>query len=282
MTTFKPFLTLLPALLMVVGCSTVPSVKAEGRQEIQAQAVSNEAAKPAYDQYAIALKKVDDQGLVNYTELQAKRQPLDAFNSAIAEVKPSTLAEWSPSDQLAFWMNAYNSLTLQSIVDQTPLKSSIKDIPGVWRIRKFDVAGSSKTLNDIEHQTIRAGFDEPRIHVALVCAALSCPQLRNEPFVGERLDEQLDDQTRRFLASPQGLEIDREAGVVRLSKIFDWYKDDWVPSFGVEDDRFAGNPAEKAVLNFVSGYLEPADQEYLVAGNYQIEYLNYDWSLNKQ
>jgi hypothetical protein len=170
---------------------------------------------------------------------------------------------------------------LQSIIDQKPLKKSIKDIFGVWSIRKFKLVGQSKTLDNIEHNILRVDFDEPRIHVALVCAAISCPPLRDEPYTGENLHEQLDEQVRKFLASPHGFRIDRQAGKVYLSSIFKWYGQDWIKQYQIEN-KFAGNKSERAVLNFISRYLEFSDQDYLKQGNYKIDYLEYDWSLNKQ
>ena len=125
--------------------------------------------------------------MVNYQELQANRQKLDQFNQSLARVNPETYKSWSDQEKLAFLLNAYNSLTLQSIIDQNPLKKSIRNIPGVWKRRKFKIAGMEKTLDNIEHDIIRKDFNEPRIHMALVCAAMSCPILRNEAYTSEKL-----------------------------------------------------------------------------------------------
>ena len=115
----------------------------------------------------------------------------------------------------------------------------------------------------------------------LVCAAVSCPYLRLEPFVGERLDEQLDDQVRIFLGQPEVLEIDREKGEVRLSSIFDWFTEDWAASFS-PDEGFSGSDDERAVLNFITAYVSESDGEYLKTGEYRVRYSDYDWSLNRQ
>jgi Protein of unknown function, DUF547 len=233
--------------------------------------------------YAAVLSRyVNDDGLVNYTALQSDRQQLDTFNTAIGTVTPATYKSWNDQQKIAFLMNAYNALTLQSIIDQKPLKASIKDISGVWNGRRFQVAGESRTLDNIEHDILRKKFAEPRLHVALVCAALSCPYLRNEPYDGDRLDEQLNDQVRRFLASPtKGFRIDRVNNRVYLSSILKWYGDDWKAGFAIERG-FAGSAKEKAVLNFISQYVSREDQEYLEKGGYEIRYLDYDWGLNGQ
>ena len=277
------YLTLLPAMIAIASCSDVDSftqVRENKQEDITSAVVQTEPF--SYQDYAKVLEKyVNDQGLVNYTELQANRELLDRFNQSVANVAPSTYKSWSEPAKLAFLMNAYNSLTLQSIIDQNPLKKSIRDIPGVWKSRKFQVAGEAKTLDNIEHDTIRKDFNEPRIHAALVCAAISCPPLRNEPYLAEKLDQQLDDQINKFIASTQGFQIDRQEGKVYLSSIFKWYGKDWIDSYGIED-KFAGSKKEKAVLNFFSSYLSPEKRQYLEEGQYKVSYLDYNWSLNKQ
>ena len=117
--------------------------------------------------------------------------------------------------------------------------------------------------------------------MALVCAAMSCPILRNEAYTAEELDLQLEDQTKKFIASSQGFKINREQKIVYLSSIFKWYGQDWLPNYGTEN-KFTGSKKEKAVLNFISQYLNSQDRQYLEQGNYKISYLGYDWSLNKQ
>ncbi|NEQ12022.1 MAG: DUF547 domain-containing protein, partial [Moorea sp. SIO4E2] len=235
-----------------------------------------------YDDYATVLKNhVNNKALVNYQKLQQNPEQLETFNASLGAVEPSTYQSWDEAEKIAFLINAYNSFTLESIIDQNPLKKSIRDIKGVWKGREFNITGESKTLDNIEHKTLRAEFNEPRIHMALVCAAISCPPLRNEPYTGEKIDQQLDDQTQNFLVSPHGFRIDRQEGSVYLSSIFKWFGEDWKKTYGV-DDKFTGNANQRAVLNFISNYLSPEDQEYLERGNYKIKYLNYDWSLNKQ
>ncbi|MEO1402262.1 MAG: DUF547 domain-containing protein [Cyanobacteria bacterium J06635_1] len=276
------FLLALLPLVIGLGSCTSASIPTTSSDTTTAQ-VATEGTPLDYTTYAEVLSTyVDEQGFVDYEGLQADRQGLDEFNAAIAAVTPETYATWSEADQIAYWMNAYNSLTLKAIIDQTPLKASIKDIVGVWRINKRDILSTSKTLNQIEHDTLRAQFNEPRLHAALVCAAVSCPPLRNEPFTGEQLNEQLDDQTLQFVSNPDtGVNIDKDNGVVYLSSIFQWYENDWIPTDGT-DSGFTGSEAQRAVLNHISRYVSPEDQAYLTEGNYEIKYLDYDWSLNRQ
>ncbi|NER19949.1 MAG: DUF547 domain-containing protein [Symploca sp. SIO1B1] len=283
MNKLNQILILLPTVIILSSCAaSAPSNQAQDNNT-QAQTTTVAQAAPLnYDDYAEVLETyVTEDGLVDYQKLQENRQQLDDFNATFEKVTPAEYESWSEEEQIAFLINAYNSFTLQSIIDQDPLKKSIRDIPGVWKGRKFAIAGQSKTLDNIEHKTLRVDFNEPRIHVALVCAAISCPQLRNEPYTGEQLDAQLDDQTRKFLESTHGLRIDREDNVVYISSIFKWFGQDWKPTYGVED-KFAGNDNERAVLNYISNYQSSEDKEYLEQGDYKVRYLDYDWSLNKQ
>ncbi|MEB3161011.1 MAG: DUF547 domain-containing protein, partial [Synechocystis sp.] len=173
---------------------------------------------------------VDDQGMVDYVQLQQNRQGLDQYLQAIADLPQGTYEQFSEPQKIAFLINAYNAITLKSIIDQTPMKASIRDIPGVWKWRKHPVAGQSLTLDQIEHEILRQQFDEPRIHAALVCAAKSCPPLRQEPYDGDRLDAQLQDQTDRFLNHPQGFRLNEADKTVQLSTIFQWFGQDWQKS----------------------------------------------------
>jgi hypothetical protein len=268
-------------LFLAMGCQNASSEFSKVPTDKQVQLTAS-TQSPNPQPYAQILKTyVNPQGLVNYTALQNQRQPLDTFNQALAAVPITTYQAWSESEKIAFLLNTYNTLTLASIIDQQPIKASIRDIPGVWQGRRFSVAGQSLTLDEIEHKILRQQFQEPRIHVALVCAAQSCPPLRQEPYQANRLDQQLDDQVRRFLASPHGFKLDRKDSKVYLSKIFEWFGEDWQSQYAVEQG-FTGSQKERAVLNFIASYLNPEDRAYLEQGNYKIQYLDYDWRLNRQ
>lgn len=248
----------------------------------------------SFHSYGVTLSRyVDGRGLVNYRGLKADTANLDAFAASLSSVSPAQFDSRSEPQKIAFWINAYNALTLEAIIRNYPIRSSflrstiypknsIRQIPGVWDKLRFAVAGRQMTLDEIEHATLRKQFNEPRIHVALVCAAMSCPPLRSEPYTGEELDRQLDDQARAFLRSPQGMRVDRAAGKVYLSSIFKWFGGDFVKTYGTAE-KFAGkSESERAVLHFASRYVSEADRDFLLGGSYKIEYLDYDWSLNEQ
>ncbi len=166
----------------------------------------------------------------------------------------------SDSERLAFYINAYNILTIKLILDNWPL-DSIRDIGnffrGPWDIEVLENADGRLTLDDIEHKIIRQ-LNEPRIHFAVNCASVSCPDLRNEAYRADILDAQLEEQTRSFLNNAKGLLVENQR--LRLSKIFDWYG---------EDFEVYGN-----LGNFVKQY-RPELQFENIRMN-----LSYNWDLN--
>lgn len=248
----------------------------------------------SYDDYAVVLRTyVDDRGMVNYKGLKANREKLDAFVLAMAHLDPIVYGKWSEQEKVAFWINAYNALVLKNIIDHYPIKPSlfklvvypkhsIWHISGVWKKLKHPVMGRAMSLDEIEHETLRKDFNEPRLHVSIVCAAIGCPPLRNEPFTGERLEAQLDDQARRFLENPQNFRIDRDRRRVYLSSIFKWFGQDFVNPYGTEELYNGHGESAQAVLNFVSRYIGREDRDYLAMKPYIIHYTDYDWSLNEQ
>lgn len=271
---------LIGAIVLLSSCASPPPLAEGNSQTTQMTAAS--ATPLDYEDYGTILRTyVNADGLVNYAALQANPKPLKDFVAKLGAVSPATYGAWSEQEKIAFLINAYNAITLESIIDQNPLKNSIKEIWGVWNLKNHTIVGQSRTLDNIEHQILRKEFNEPRIHAALVCAAISCPPLRQEPYVGEKLNQQLDDQVRKWLSGTQGLKIDRAQNRVLISSIFKWFGEDWQKTYSA-NDKFVGNNQERSVLNFVSNYVSPEDQKYLAQGNYKLDYLNYDWSLNKQ
>ncbi len=235
---------------------------------------------------------VNDTGMVDYAGLKATPSDLDTYLSSIAVLNSSVYGQWDAQEQIAFWINVYNALTLEAIVDRYPIqagllrslaypRNSIRQIPGVWTDLEWTVMGRAYTLDAIEHEVLRGKFDEPRIHAALVCAAMGCPPLRNEPYSGAKLDAQLDDQMRRFLSNPKKFRIDRKENVVYLSPIFDWFGSDYLGKYRTEEIPNHGE-IEGAVLSAVSRYVSSDDRAYLIHNTYSTQYLDYDWSLNEQ
>lgn len=210
-------------------------------------------------------------GLVDYDAF--RRDPrFAAYLQSLGRVTPSRL---SSDERLAFWINVYNAYTIE-LINSRNERASIRNINkrlGItfrspWAEPIVRVDGRTLTLDDVEHEIIRKQFTDPRIHVALVCAALGCPPLRAEAFVAERLSAQLDDQARRFFATRAKNRVDVASRTVYGSPIFTWYRVD----FG---DTLAG------VGRFWATYIDdPAAQALLRSGEFRWVDTEYDWSLN--
>ncbi|MFN0068771.1 MAG: DUF547 domain-containing protein [Limisphaerales bacterium] len=208
---------------------------------------------------------------VDYAGLKARPAELDAYLAEVAAVPAAEFASWPRADRLALLLNLYNAATFRLIADHYPVGSirSIGTLPGAaWRLPVVRLGGQLMTLDHLEHQVIRAEYAEPRIHFALVCAAVSCPPLRPEPFAGARLDAQLDDQTRLFLADADKNRLDAATGTLHLSPIFKWFKED----FTVGD---------RTLEAWVKPFL-PADTARALgaARRVKVKFTDYDWALN--
>lgn len=195
---------------------------------------------------------------------------LDEFTIEQSQVKPSELTH---DGGLAYWLNLYNAgaLTLAGEASATGEQSVLR-LPGAFTRPFVTVGGESLSLNDIEHGKIRR-FKDPRIHAALVCGSASCPTLRYEPYEGEGLNDQLDDQTRSFMAAGgASVEGDR----LLLSRVFLWYGGDFVrprrmPTFLPATSRQIGNA--------IAPWLSDDQQRWLESGRRRVGFQPYDWSL---
>lgn len=238
-----------------------------------------------YAGYDSLLKQYVTDGRVDYKGLKTDPNALDRYTDSAAGVPEEQFNSWTESQRLAFLINLYNAATLKLIVDHYPVKS-IKDIgslfKGPWDQPVVRLYGKTITLNHLEHNILRKQYSEPRIHMALVCAAKSCPQLRSEAYTTEKLDEQLNDQSRQYLVSPAGLNVDRKKKVAYFSSIFKWYGEDFVAKYSPTTGFACLDKTERAVVNFCSAYLISADRDFLATGGYSVKYLDYDWSLNEK
>lgn len=255
------------ALLLACGIALAPHGAAAG-------------APFDYREYgALLARHVGDDGLVDYAGLAGERARLEAVVGRFGAVDAATYGSWSADDRLAFLINAYNAYTLAKVVRNYPIES-IKRLPDPWDRREWSLLGARVSLNQIEHDYIRERFAEPRIHLALVCAARGCPPLLDEPWRGAELERQLAVPLARFLADPRKFRIDRRRGVVFLSRIFEWYGADFVARHAPPRGFGDFDPSTRAVLAFLAAHLPRADAELLERGEYTVRFLEYDWSLN--
>jgi len=171
---------------------------------------SEEGSLIDYTIWANVLKNyVNDDGGVDYEGLKANRVELDRF---IAIIEETDVASLTPAEEKAFWINAYNAVTLKVVLDKYPVKSIRKINFGlVWEVGR-KVAQGKYSLGHIEHKILRP-MGDPRIHFAINCASIGCPKLPNKPFYPQTLDKQLDDETKRFLNDPEKVRLDRENNI---------------------------------------------------------------------
>ena len=215
------------------------------------------------------LQKYVTDGFVNYKEL-AQDQEFETYLNQLSITDPSKLSE---KEELAFWINTYNAFTIKAILDNYPVKS-INDIKfgekSVWDENFISINKKMYSLNDIEHKILRIKFKEPRIHFAIVCASISCPELRNESYEADNLDKQLQEQTVKFLRDKKRNSFDLKNKKANISKIFEWFGED----FGKSD---------KDILMYISNFL-PDDVRKDIKQNineWTISYKKYDWNLNE-
>ena len=172
---------------------------------------------------------------VNYAALKAHPQDLSRYLDQVAAVSRAEFKKWNEPQQIAFLSNAYNAYTLRLIIAHYPLQS-IKDIGdfinGPWDQPVVKLFGETMDLNAVEHKILRVNYAEPRLHFVLVCAAKGCPPLRNEAYIGARLEEQLVNQAKQFLAESTKNRVHVAARTVYLSPIFKWYGSDFEKKSG--------------------------------------------------
>jgi hypothetical protein len=235
------------------------------------------APATAFDHSAFdaLLRKHVTAGLVDYDAFAAERS-FPAYLDSLARFDPSRLGA---PERLAYWINTYNAYTI-ALVNKHGERESIRNInktlgvikaKGPWQEEIVRAGGRTMSLDHVEHEIVRKAFREPRIHFALVCAALSCPPLRGEAYTGAALEAQLDDQARAFLLrAPRSNRVDAAAGTVHLSAIFDWFRGDFP----------AGDAALGAWL--ARFFPEGAERRLLEGGRFRIVHTHYDWTLNSQ
>jgi hypothetical protein len=227
---------------------------------------------------------------VNYQSLSIKSDILQRSLDAFSAVNKSQFDGWDEQQQLSFLINAYNGFTLKLITDnweefEQGDADSIRDLGNLfttpWEKKFFTLFNEKHNLDDIEHKMVRKWFKEPRIHAALVCAAVSCPPLRDEAFVASALTSQLDSQMQRFLAdnSRNEININGQEGEASLSSIFKWYRGDFEK----------GQQGFHSLFDLLSIYSEAlvegdenaqAQRNLLKSADYPITFKDYDWRLN--
>lgn len=241
--------------------------------------ISIQSTQAAFDHQSFdkILKQYVKDGLVDYKGLKENRAPLDAY---LAKLGSADLSSANREEKLAFYINAYNAITFKRIIDHYPVES-IKDIPGVWKRTKDNVAGQRLTLDAIEHEILRH-MNEPRIHFAIVCASGGCPIIQDFAFTAEELEAQLDKSTKDFFLDASKNKIDVANKTIYLSKIFNWFGSDFKGVY-TSDSKLIDTYGAKngSILNLYAKY-NPEGVKAAKASRFKVDYNHYGWELNEE
>jgi hypothetical protein len=225
---------------------------------------------------------------VRYADFAGDRPALKSYLGTLSKVSDAEFKAWTKTQRMAFLINAYNAFTIEKILTRYPDLKSIRDFGTVfgnpWKDKFFTLLGHEAYLDQVEHEMLRAKgvYGEPRVHFAVNCASIGCPMLREEAYVADRLDAQLEEQTRRFLSDRSRNRYNEQSGQLEVSKIFDWFKEDWTSGYS----GLGGNAAPIASREqFFARYAKlladkPDAQEKIIQQKAGLAFLDYDWSLN--
>lgn len=225
---------------------------------------------------------------MRYAGLAQDRAALKSYLDNLSKVSPQEFAGWSKPQQMAFLINAYNAFTAEKILARYPNIKSIWDFGKIFgnpfKDKFFMLLGREFSLDMVEHETLRkpGAYNEPRVHFAVNCASVGCPMLREEPFVAERLDAQLEEQTRRFLSDRSRNRYNASDNTLEVSEIFKWFSEDWTSGYRGFDNK---GPAMQSREQFFAKYAalladQPAQQQMITERKAAIRHLDYDWALN--
>lgn len=225
---------------------------------------------------------------LDYAGMAKDRAALKTYLQTLSGVPEAEFNGWPKPQRMAFLINAYNAFTVEKILTRYP------DIGSIWDFGKifgnpfkdefFTLFGRPFTLDAIEHETLRkpGAYDEPRVHFAVNCASIGCPMLREEAYVAARLDAQLEAQTVRFLSDRSRNRYDASGERLEVSKIFDWFKEDWQSGYRGFDGKAPPISSREAYFARYAKLLAdaPGARARIAGGKLPIDFLEYDWSLN--
>lgn len=225
-------------------------------------------------------------GEVYYRALKGDRARLDTF---VASLAAAPVGQQPRDAQLAFWLNAYNTIVLRTVIDHYPIQGrsgeypakSIRQISGAFDRLPHRVGGKTLTLDQIE-QTVLPEFHDPRVYFALGRGAHGSGRLRSEPFAGARIEAQLTETANECIARAQCVHIAREANKIEANAIFSWREKEFAAAYadGATSTFANRSPIERAILAFVSPKLLTTEKEFLAANSFQVIYRPFDWTLN--
>ena len=267
------------ALLLVssLGCKIHNGVPDSAHPKIKKLV----AGKFPHELFDATLKKYNRGGYVDYASLSKDRALLDAYLAALSKINPQTHKELFPDRQheLAYWINAYNALIFQNVLTRSPFAGLHGKLSQstFFAIEEFTLGGMELTLEDLEELVIRATYQDPRVHFALNCAALGCARLPEEAFVAEKLEDQLNRETRKFVLEERNVKIKVGRGQLLLTSIFKWHGDEFSTAPSVQN---SGSDKSTRLIAWINKY-RPKDRKIgKREGGWEIKFRDYDWSLN--
>jgi len=227
-------------------------------------------------------------GLVYYRALRGERGRLDRYVASL-NVPAATYQGWSRDEKVAFWLNGYNAIVLQTVINNYPIhgkssqypQNSIRQIPGAFEQAKHRLAGRSLTLDEIE-KTVLPEFADPRVYLALGRGAVGSGRLRSEAYTGPRLEEQLGRVQSEFVSEQTMLKIDKLTGRVTVTPIISWREAEFVKAYdkGAQGPYAQRSPVERAVLAFIIPHLFRIEKEFVEQNAFQMSFHTLDWRLN--
>lgn len=227
-------------------------------------------------------------GLVYYRALRSERGRLDRYVASL-NVTAATYDGWSREHKMAFWVNAYNAIVLQTVIDHYPIQGassrypadSIRQIPGAFDLAKHHLAGKNVTLDEIE-KTVLPPFKEPRLYLALGRGAIGSGRLRSEAYAGDRVEKQLDDVQKEFVNDAAMIKVDRVGGEIDVTPIVSWREAEFVQAYdtGSTGPYAQRSPVERAVIAFITPRLLPLEKEFVQKNEFRMGFQQFDWHLN--
>ena len=273
------------ALCLMTSCGL--TVRPDGREvKHSARGV---ALQMEQDWGVLLKRRVTSDGLVDYQSLRERPEELRAIYAQVAQFSPDSHPALfaTEAQRFGYWLNAYNIAVMRGVQEHYPIETVLEVKPfspfsliekgGFFVGQKFIFGGKSLHLYELENQVLRKRFLDPRLHFALNCASGGCPELPQEAFQAARLEEQLDRETRKFINSDRAYRIDHERREVLVSKIFDWYRKDFV------DFMINEGESDTGLLDYMERYLAGGrlrDVREARQRGYRQGFLEYDWSLN--
>jgi hypothetical protein len=272
----------------IIALTAALALVITGSARTIAQAQQSPAVDPLHRPFDLLLDVNVRDGLVYYRALQSSRGALDRYIASL-NVPAATYEAWTRDAKMAYWVNAYNAIVLQTIVARYPIRgtssaypaSSIRQIPGAFEQSRHRLAGRTVSLDEIDKK-ILPEFNEPRLALALGRGAVGSGRLRSEAYTGAKLAAQLDAVQTEFVNERHMLRIDRTAGEVSATPIVSWHEAEFIAAYDKgESPVFASrSPIERALIAFVKPHLLPLEQEFLERNQFKVTFHPFDWRLN--